>query len=265
MAQGIAQLYADFPVAPPDTFADFHVRLTQPKNLRRWLQPQVLFLHDGLPPFRPLPLDQAYPMLEWGLNWCISGHAHQYLIIHAAVIERNGCAAILPAPPGSGKSTLCAALIQRGWRLLSDELTLIRSDGNIAPLARPVSLKNASIEIIRNFEPKAIISRAAHDTAKGTVAHLRPPTESVARAAEIAPPAWIIFPQYSAGASASLCPRPKAQTFMELAHNAFNYTLHGAQGYALLNQVVDSCTCFDFSYSQLDDAVKIFSELRPPQ
>jgi predicted ATPase len=30
---------------------------------------------------------------------------------------------ILPAPPGSGKSTLCAALVTRGWRLLSDELT----------------------------------------------------------------------------------------------------------------------------------------------
>ena len=265
VVEGIAQLYADFPLAPADSFVDFHVVLTRPKNLRRWLQPQVVFLHDGFAPFQPLPLAQAFPMLEWGLNWCISAHAHQYLIIHAAVIERNGYAAILPAPPGSGKSTLCAALIQRGWRLLSDELTLIGSDGMITPLARPVSLKNASIAIIKNFEPQALINREARDTAKGTVAHLKPPAEAVARAAETAPAAWIIFPKYSADAATTLTPRPKAQTFMELANNAFNYTLHGTQGFALLDTIIASCGCFDFNYSRLDEAVQTFSELPSPQ
>ena len=263
VVDGIAQLYADFPLAPGDGFADFHVQLTLPKTLRRWIQPQVLFIHDGFPPFKPLPLDQAFPMLEWGLNWCVTTYAQQYLIIHAAVVERNGFVAILPAPPGSGKSTLCAALVNRGWRLLSDELTLIRNDGKIVPLARPVSLKNASIDIIRKFEPSAFINREAHDTAKGTVAHMRPPSDAIARVAEPAIPAWIIFPKYSAGAATTLNPRPKAQTFMELANNAFNYTLHGASGFALLNQVVSGCACFDFNYSRLDEAICSFSELRP--
>jgi len=263
VAEGIAQLYADFPLAPADGFVDFHVHLAPPRNLRRWIQPQVLFLHDDIPPFEPLPLDQAFPMLEWGLNWCVTTHAQQYLIIHAAVVERNGCAAILPAPPGSGKSTLCAALVNRGWRLLSDELTLIRSDGVIVPLARPVSLKNASIDIIRAFEPTAIINRESRDTAKGTVAHMKPPSDALARVAETAMPAWIIFPKYAAGAITQLNPRPKAQTFMELANNAFNYTLHGAQGFALLDRVVSACACYDFTYSRLDEAINTFAELRP--
>lgn len=263
VVDGIAQLYADFPLAPRDGFADFHVQITPPMNLRRLIQPQVLFIHDDFPPFKPLPLDQAFPMLEWGLNWCVTTHAQQYLIIHAAVVERNGLAAILPAPPGSGKSTLCAALVNRGWRLLSDELTLIRNDGKIVPLARPVSLKNASIDIIRKFEPTAFINRAAHDTAKGTVAHMKPPSDAVARVAEPAIPGWIIFPKYSAGAATALSPRPKAHTFMELANNAFNYSLHGADGFTLLDQVVSGCACFDFIYSQLDEAISTFSELCP--
>lgn len=122
-------------------------------------------------------------MLEWGLNWCVSMHAHHYLIIHAAVVEKNGLAAILPAPPGSGKSTLTAGLVLSGWRLLSDELTLIdRRTGLLHALPRPVSLKNQSIDVIRQFNPEAFINRVSHDTSKGSVAHMRPPRQRTAPA-----------------------------------------------------------------------------------
>ena len=183
VAEGIGLLYADYPLVEQDGFADFHISLTRPRNLRRWFKPQVLFLFDGNTIFKPLPLDQAFPMLEWGLNWCVSNHVNHCLIIHAAVLEKGGYAAIMPAPPGSGKSTLCAALVNRGWRLLSDELALVRvGDGKLIPLPRPVSLKNESIEIIRRYEPNAIFSRKVADTIKGTVAHMKASTDSIARA-----------------------------------------------------------------------------------
>ncbi|MCA1926509.1 MAG: HprK-related kinase A [Thiobacillus sp.] len=198
IAAGLADLYGQFEVrSPREAFADFHVSVNSPSGLRRWVKPQAQFSFDGQQPFKPLPRDQAFPMLEWGLNWCVSTQAHQYLIIHAAVIEKNGRAAILPAPPGSGKSTLAAALVLSGWRLLSDELTLIdRKTGNIQPLPRPVSLKNQSIEVIRQFDPQVFINRASHDTVKGTVAHMRPPRDSVLRQHEPARPGWVIFPKW---------------------------------------------------------------------
>ena len=263
VAEGLAELYGQFEVrGMHESFADFHVSVNPPANLRRWLRPQAAFSFDGAQPFKPLPRDQAFPMLEWGLNWCVSTQAHQYLIIHAAVVEKNGLAAILPAPPGSGKSTLTAGLVQSGWRLLSDELTLIdRKTGLIHPLPRPVSLKNQSIDVIRQFAPNVYINRASHDTIKGTVAHMRPPRESVLRQHETARPGWVIFPKWEAGVRATLMPRSQAQTFMFLAQNAFNYSHLGADGFRVGTALIDRAACYDFHYSQLHEAVAVFDRL----
>lgn len=263
VAEGLFELYGQFEVRDTqNAFADFHVEIISPGGLRRWFRPQANFSFDGDYPFKPLPLDQAYPMLEWGLNWCVSVHAHQYLIIHAGVVEKNGLAAILPAPPGSGKSTLTAALVLSGWRLLSDELTLIdRKSGLIHPLPRPISLKNESISIIQDFDQTAFINRASHDTAKGTVAHMRPPRESVRRQHEAARPGWVIFPKWTAHAPATLTPRSKAETFIYLAQNAFNYSHLGVDGFRVGTQVIEQTDCYDFQYSRLDEAIAIFNTL----
>ncbi|MCL5060733.1 MAG: HprK-related kinase A [Candidatus Thermoplasmatota archaeon] len=263
VAEGLAELYGQFEVrSAHEAFADFHVSVNPPAGLRRWLRPQAAFSFDGTQPFKPLPRGQAFPMLEWGLNWCVSTQAHHYLIIHAAVVEKNGLAAILPAPPGSGKSTLTAGLVLSGWRLLSDELTLIdRKTGLIQPLPRPVSLKNQSIGVIRRFSPDAYINRASHDTVKGTVAHMRPPRDSVLRQHEAARPGWVIFPQWEAGAAAALTPRSQAQTFMFLAQNAFNYSHLGADGFRVGTALIDRTRCHDFRYSALDEAVATFDRL----
>lgn len=258
-------LYSDYPLAQKTDFADFHVSLSRPRGLRRWLRPQVSFFLDGMPPFKPLPFDQAFPMLEWGLNWCVSSQANSYLIIHAAVVEKAGYAAILPAPPGSGKSTLCAALVNRGWRLLSDELALIRvSDGKIIPLPRPVSLKNQSIDIIQHYAPSVTISRKVSDTIKGTVAHMKPPIDSIARAEETAQAAWVIFPKYQAGATAQLEALPQSRAFMRVADNAFNYSPLGIKGFEAMTGLINASLCYDFTYSVLDEAIETFSALKRP-
>lgn len=261
LAEGIALHYAGYAV-DDSGFADFHVRIDRPAGLRRWYRPQIRFYFDNQPPFHPLPADQVFPMLEWGLNWCVSNHCHQYLSLHAAVVERHGKALILPAPPGSGKSTLCAALVHRGWRLLSDELTLIDPDsGKIQPLPRPVSLKNQSIEVIRAFAPDAVFNPSVADTIKGTVAHMRAPTEALVRSDEMALPGWIVLPRYSHDAPARLKPMTRARGLMALIQNAFNFDLHGESGFATLGQLVDASACYEFSYGQLDDAIAIFDQL----
>jgi len=262
LARDIAAMYGEFAVIPPDAFADFSVEVSLEPGLRRWYKPQARFFYDGQPSFAPLPAQQAFPMIEWGLNWCVAAHAHQYLTIHAAVIEREGRAAVLPAPPGSGKSTLCAGLAFSGWRLLSDELTLIEPNtGAVVPVPRPISLKNASIDVLRAFAPGATIGPAVHETIKGSVAHVKPPVEGVLRAKEPAKPRWVVLPRYAAGAEAHLKPLSKGAAFMQLVDNSFNYNVHGRQGFDALASLIEGCECYEFSYSRLGDAAAVFDRL----
>lgn len=258
---GLHTLYSDFEVGEFG-YHDFHVRVAKPGGLRRWLRPQIFFWLDGFSPFKPLPADHDFAQLEWGMNWCIAGHAHHYLMLHAAVLEKNGQAVIFPGEPGVGKSTLTAALAMSGWRLLSDEITLIdRDDGMIVPLVRPVSLKNASIDVLRAFVPDAVIGDPAHDTHKGTVAHLKPPSESVARMHEKAVPRHIVFPRWKEATKPVSSPHTKADAFIHVANHAFNYNVLGQLGFQLTAKLLDCCDCRNFEYSKLPDALTFFDAL----
>ncbi len=258
-------LYSDYPIDTDAQLADYHVRLDRPQGLRRWVRPQIEFILDGTKTFHPFPLHLAIALLEWGLNYSVFTEAHQYLIFHAAVLERDGKAMILAAPPGSGKSTLCAAMIHRGWRLFSDEIGLLRrQDGRLTPIPRPVNLKAGSIPVIKSFAPEAQFGPILPQTRKGTVTHIRPPTQSIERADETAQPAWVMFPCYQPGATTQLLPMKRSRALLRLAHSAFNYNLLGVRGFEMLADLIDTCDCFEFTYSDLDEALDLFARLPAP-
>ena len=263
LAEALSKLYTDYSVADEQEFVDFHVSLERGGGLRRFLGPgQSRFLFDGTSPFKPLPVAQAYPSFEWGLNWCVANYCHQFLILHAAVVERNGRAAILAAPPGSGKSTLCAGLVNRGWRLFSDELALIDlSTGELVAFPRPICLKNESIPIIEAFAPEVEFGPLVRETRKGNVAHVKPLRQNVADAKIRAMPAWIVLPRFESGIATRFRPMAKARAGWSLASNAFNFSVLGDAGFTALNRTVGACTAFELDYGDLDAAANLFSEL----
>ena len=256
------QLYAPYSLHEPEAISDFHVQISAPHGLRRWVRRQANFGIDGQFPFAPYTVDHAFPALEWGINWCVATRAHHLLMLHSAGIERNGQAMLFPASPGHGKSTLCTALIHSGWRLMSDEFGLVRpEDGLLLPLPRLIPLKNESIEVIRNFRPQAIIGPSFLNTRKGTVAHVQPPVDSIKRAQEPARPRWFVFPRWFAGAPLALEPMPKSQAFLMVATNAFNYEVLDETAFRLVTDMVRSCDSYSLTYSDLDEAVNALDAL----
>jgi HprK-related kinase A len=262
VADHLISLYGAFEAIDSDQFIDFYTALVLPSTIRRFIRPQVNFSFDGHFPFKPLPFQQASAMFEWGLNWCIVTYSHQFLIIHAAVAECNGQAFVFPGMPGSGKSTLCAALVASGWRLLSDEMTLLSIyDGLVYPVPRPISLKNQSIDLIRSLYPDMIMGQIINDTSKGTVVHMRPPDLSVHLGLNPARPTKLVFPQYQHQSSTKLVALNKGSALLKAVEQSFNYNVLGLKGFNCLSDLIDNCDCYDFTYSNLPEAIALFKEL----
>lgn len=258
VARGVEVLYPDYALSPDEELVDFEIELYSPSLLRRWLRPQVAFSFEGQAPFKPLPLAQAFAMFEWGLNWVVANNAHQYAIVHAATVEKSGRAVILPGAPGSGKSTLCATMVCKGWRLLSDEMALISlNDGLLWPIPRPISLKNASIDILRDYSQSVVMGETVADTAKGTVAHMRAPRASIDAGRTPARPHFIAFPTYKCGTPAHATPLGKGQALMRLIENCFNYPVLGSKGFTALADTIDQCECLAIEYDSMDQAMEI--------
>jgi HprK-related kinase A len=262
--RGLCAVYRHFTPLPAADWRDLHVRILPGHGLRRWVAPQVRFFSDGSEPFEPFPASHALPLLEWGMNWLIARRMNDVLLLHAGVLERDGLALVMPALPGSGKSTLTAALSLRGWRLLSDEFGAYDvTKRAFRAVLKPVALKNASIDVIRAFEPTAPLGPSFDRTRKGTVAHLAPDRAAVAALHRPAAPGAVVFPRWQKGVATSLTDTPAQVAFSSLAFNAFNYTALGAEGFKAAVELTRRMPAWQLLYSDLDDAIATIDRLWP--
>jgi HprK-related kinase A len=262
LAGVLQSLYAHYPVTEGDHARSFHVRLD---DHTQWLpRPRrvVRFMVDGRAPHEDMPAYQALPVLEWGINLVVALRYHCFLMLHAGVVEKNGLALVLPAEPGSGKTTLSAALASRGWRLLSDEFGLLRpGTTDFIPLPRLMPVKNEAIDVLTRFAPQAHWGPVIENTRKGTIRHLRPSSTCIERAQQAARARWVVFPRWQRNAALNLQPVTRTDGFMQVATNAFNYEMLGHAGFATVRSLIESVSCYRLEYGDLEEAVAALNRL----
>lgn len=85
-----------------------------------------------------------YDSLEWLLHNC-----RETIVVHAALLAKNGKGVVIVGPSFAGKSTLATALWRNGWSLMSDDLVFIDTPTSTAvPAPRRVSLRSGSRELV---------------------------------------------------------------------------------------------------------------------
>ena len=94
-----------------DAFRIEVIARRSPRSLRRYYH----IYSNGEELFVVRRLESVLSHVECALNLTISRLLPGYYQCHAAVLAKDGVGLILPGYPGSGKSTLCAGLLKRGW------------------------------------------------------------------------------------------------------------------------------------------------------
>ncbi|HEX8365075.1 MAG TPA: HprK-related kinase A [Allosphingosinicella sp.] len=256
----LAGLYRDYP-APADEVCDFTVRLEPEKPWRRWLRPSVAIHGDYmLPDAAPLSLAHGLLAAEMGMNLQMALGQKRFLLLHAATVERGGRAVILTGESGAGKSTLAALLGERGWRLMGDEFALLDCEsGMLHPFPRAISLKNGSIEVMRKVAGEGRLGPVLEGTPKGTIRHLKPRPEAIARMTEPAQPALILFPRF--GAERAMRPVGPAEVFVRLTQASTNYVALASRGFDSLSGLVGTCPAMAIDYPDADTAISLVEAL----
>lgn len=188
------------------------------------------------------------------LVWAAAVNHHAFFLgIHAGVVGGRAGAVLLPGNPGSGKSSLTAALIHAGFRYFSDEMALLR-DGDFHVLPVPLSLciKDSGLEVLASRFP-VLRELPVHLRADGKrVTYLPPPRNSLPEPGAAPPVQAIIFPSYVADASTCCRTIPKTDALQRLMGQCIvvRQRLDPERVQALVRWL-DGVPCFELCFGSL--------------
>ncbi len=188
---------------------------------------------------------EVLPHLEWTINWHVIRRHNEYAQLHAAALEIDGHALMMPGNPGSGKSTTAAGLLARGWRYLSDEFALIDpSSLEVQPFPRALCIKQPSFSVIDGLRLPLRKRTPYQKAAKGRVAFLNPlevRPDATGRRSRVR---WVVFPQYVAGATPTMESLPRSQAAYELTRQCFNFPAYNGRVVRIAADIVRQAECY---------------------
>lgn len=111
-------------------------------------------LEDGRPRYTAGGHGAALSVLKDYLVLHVLHNAPEVLFLHAGAVGFGGRAIVLPGPPGTGKSTLVAALIRAGAEYYSDDYVPLDTEGRAHPYPMPVRLRDPTSGEIVGHSPE---------------------------------------------------------------------------------------------------------------
>ncbi|MGH9291702.1 MAG: hypothetical protein ACRD0B_00300 [Acidimicrobiales bacterium] len=226
-----------------------HYRLTyQPKEV----EPYRLFL-DGAELLGQTILSGPIDRLLWEVHQAAIKCLDGLLALHAGAVSLGGRGLLLPAGPGSGKTTLVAGLVRAGCQYLSDDMALIEpSTARLLPFPRPLLMSESSIGLLPGLAGRLSPELDERASGKRQVhpASLRPDPIGTP-----VPVAGVIFPRYEPGSETALEPISRAAAVVEMIANSFNFAKVGGGALQLLADTMENGFAYRMRVGRLSDAI----------
>lgn len=196
------------------------------------------------------------------LSWHVNAHAGRspaQVVVHAAGAERHGIGVLLPGASGRGKSTLVAGLVQAGFRYLSDEAVALEPTTSLLqPFPKPIALRPGSWEALAELRPDLEERLAPYACDEWLIDPRSIHPDAVA------PPSrarLVVFPRYTAAASAELEPVGRAEAVCELAGQTIDFRSSAPRNLTVLADLIRSCSCYRLEVGDLAEACELLGGL----
>lgn len=211
---------------------------------------------------KPVVETRSYPYLlarlEYEICLEVVRRERKHLLVHAGAAGRGGRGCLFPGEAGSGKTTLIASLIARGFTCFSDDkaaVDLVTLD--LVPFAWPLRIKAGAGGPLVPLEGRLREGWYGPDPAEYPARFLIPEQKWIGRMP--LPVDLLIFPLYRPGAKTRLESLSGARAAMDLARHSFNFLELGVRGFDAVAAVAGRARAYRLVYSGINAAVERIS------
>jgi hypothetical protein len=184
--------------------------------------------------------------------------------LHAGAVSDGHTCLVLAESGGSGKSTLTAALLTRGYRYLSDDVApLERGSGHVVPVPISLNLKPGSVPVLAGLYPE-LPSLPAWRSGNRSLRFLPPPEFVQHRPDRAYPVAALVFPRYRPHAGLKLDPLDPVSVLTRLVESdtRLDRPLNPAK-VGELCAWIEATPAYALTYGDLEAAIKTLATLWP--
>jgi hypothetical protein len=191
----------------------------------------------------------------WEVNQRVIAAQSDRLMLHAACVEAGGRAVVLAGPSGTGKSTLAAALVSKGFGYITDEaVTFDPVRGLVRPYPKPISLRRDVWQLFPELPP--IPSQARRFIANAR--HLSP-VDLGGTVGKPSVPALVMMPNRCSTGRSRLRELSRAETAMKLAGDALSVQEISLPALRQLARMLEGCACYQLEYDSPEHAARLIT------
>ena len=193
--------------------------------------------------------------IEWAMIDTALEKMEGYYQIHGGAVVKNNIGLILPAAPGSGKTTLTVALAMNSFQCLSDDVVLIDADSlKLNPFSRNIFITEEKKGVFDGYGINLPLRKSEWMEYGGWDFIFHP--EAIQTTVD-----FIIFPKYNPAQKTELKRISKGKAIFEILKESFNIHKFRDRGVDIVHRLVGNAECFQLTVNDLNEAVKIISDL----